>query len=83
MPGISPYTWKYDNLKLQGGQALTINLSVDKQGVSLGGDVTVGEWEVIVSLVCIGAYFMHGPAGCTITCGLISRMRNIPNGSDI
>lgn len=44
--GNIPYTWKYDNLKLQGGQALTINLSVDKQGVSLGGDVTVGEWEV-------------------------------------
>lgn len=43
--GGTPYTWKYDNLKLKSGEAITINLSVDKQGVSLGGDVTVGEWS--------------------------------------
>lgn len=43
--GGTPYTWKYDNLKLVAGQALTITLSVDKQGVQLGGDVTVGEWS--------------------------------------
>lgn len=42
--GGIPYTWKYDNLKLHSGESVTINLSVDKQGVSLGGDVTVGEW---------------------------------------
>lgn len=42
--GGTPYLWKYDNLKLVAGQSLTIKLSVDKQGVQLGGDVTVGEW---------------------------------------
>jgi len=44
--GGTPYTWTYDNLQQHSGEALTITLSVDKQGVQLGGDVTVGEWNV-------------------------------------
>jgi len=44
--GGTPYTWTYDNLHQNSGEALTISLSVDKQGVQLGGDVTVGEWNV-------------------------------------
>jgi len=44
--GGTPYTWTYDNLKQHSGEALTISLSVDKQGVQLGGDVSVGDWSV-------------------------------------
>ena len=44
--GGTPYTWTYDNLKQNSGEAITISLSVDKQGVQLGGAVTVGEWNV-------------------------------------
>jgi len=44
--GNTPYLWTYDNLKQNSGEALTISLSVNKQGVQLGGDVTVGDWSV-------------------------------------
>lgn len=38
------YKWSYDKLSLKSGEALTINLSVDKEGVQLGGNVVVGDW---------------------------------------
>ena len=44
--GNTPYLWTYDNLKQDSGEALTISLSVDKQGVQLGENVTVGDWSV-------------------------------------
>lgn len=44
--GGTPYTWTYENLTQNSGEALTITLSVDKQGVQLGDEVTVGDWTV-------------------------------------
>lgn len=41
--GGIPYSWKYDNLKMEAGKAITIRLSIDKTGVNLG-DASVGEW---------------------------------------
>lgn len=41
--GGIPYSWKYDNLKMEAGKAITIRLSIDKTGVNLGS-ATVGEW---------------------------------------
>lgn len=40
-----PYSWKYTGLELKSGYAVTLNLNIDKQGVSMDNDVTVDPWD--------------------------------------
>lgn len=40
-----PYSWKYTDLELKSGYATTLNLNIDKQGVSMDNDVTVDPWD--------------------------------------
>lgn len=41
----TPYSWTATGLDLRSGYATTINLSIDKTGVSTDKDVTVDPWE--------------------------------------
>ncbi len=42
--GKTPYVWTYNNLNQKSGEEITITLSVDKQGVQLAENVSVGNW---------------------------------------
>lgn len=40
-----PYSWRAENLELKSGYSLTIDLKIDKTGVTTDGNVTVDPWE--------------------------------------